>query len=82
MCDDIFDDYDEFDDGDNNDADFEDEGCEVDDDDFGQAVNSAGPNHDDCMEGIELDVILAAGFGYEMGYGERRRRRRRDTDEF
>ena len=87
MCDDIFDDYDEFDEGDNNDADFEDEGCEVDDligddDDFGQAVNSAGPNHDDCMEGIELDVILAAGFGYEMGYGERRRRQRRDTDEF
>lgn len=63
------------------DNDFDDEDDEFDgiDDDFGQSSSDAGPNSDDCSEGIELDVILAVGFGYEMGYGERRRKHK-DTD--
>jgi len=88
MCDDIFDDYDNFDDNGNNDADFEDEGCEVDDligddDDFGQASPSINSSHDDCHAGLDMDdFILGAGFGYELGLEERRRRRLRNTDNF
>jgi hypothetical protein len=78
MCDDIFDDYEDFDEA-HEDEGLEENEHESDDDDFGPSSNNAGSNPYDCGEGIELDVILAAGFGYEMGYGERRRKRR-DTD--
>jgi len=92
MCDDIFDDYDDvddsFDDDNNNDADFEDEGCEVDDligddDDFGQAYPTRNPSHDDCHAGLDMeDFLFGAGLGYELWFEERRRRRLRNTDDF
>lgn len=68
MCDD---DFEDFEDGD---ADFE--GV---DDDFGLPSTDAGPNHDDCSDGIDWhDFTLGVGLGQELAYGERRRRRDQD----
>jgi hypothetical protein len=88
MCDDILDDFDDSFDDINNDADFEDEGCEVDDligddDDFMQASPTINSNPDDCHAGLDMDdFILGAGLGFELGLDERRRRRLRNTDKF
>lgn len=88
MCDD-YDDFNDsfdnsFDDGDNNDADFEDAGCEVDDligddDDFGPASVHSEQSLDDCPDGMDWEnFMMAVGLGYEMGLEEKRRKRLRD----
>jgi hypothetical protein len=70
-----------FDDNDFDEGDYQDDEFDGVDDDFGELLTNAEPDHDDSPDGFDWeDFTLGMGLGQELGYGERRRRRRDDDD--